>query len=174
MKSKLPGKKREGAGETSPAAQLEGFMAKYSPAIATLTQAALRRMRRLVPGAVQLVYDNYNALVIGFCPSERASEGILSIVVYPRYVSVVFLQAGLRPLPDPMHLLEGSAKVVRHIRLASAADLDKPAVRSLIDEALKRAAIRIDPQARGQLIIRSISAKQRPRRPRNHSATSTK
>jgi hypothetical protein len=127
-----------------------------------------------VPGAIQLVYDNYNALVIGFCPSERASEGILSIVVYPRYVSLVFLQAGARPLPDPMKLLEGSGKLVRHIRLPSAEELDKQEVRSLIDEALKRAAVRIDPKGRGKLIIRSISTKQRPRRPRSARAGSNR
>ena len=49
----------------TPAAQLAGFMAKYTPAMAREGRAALRRMRRLVPGAVQLVYDNWNGLVVG-------------------------------------------------------------------------------------------------------------
>jgi hypothetical protein len=37
-------------------------------------RAALTRMRRLVPGAVQTGYDNWNGLVVGFGPTERASE----------------------------------------------------------------------------------------------------
>src|ERR1039458_9537409 len=64
-----------------------------------------------LPGAVQLVYDNYNALVIGFGPSERASEASFSIVLYPRWVTLFFLQGA--GLPDPRRLLKGSGKVVR-------------------------------------------------------------
>ena len=71
---------------------------------------------------MQLVYDNYNALAIGFGPSERASEAIFSIVLYPRWVTLFFLQGA--GLADPKRLLKGSGKVVRHIVLASAADLD--------------------------------------------------
>jgi Domain of unknown function (DU1801) len=112
---------------------------------------------------VQLVYDNYIALVIGFGPSERASEAAFSIVLSPRWVTLFFLQGA--GLPDPNKLLKGSGKVVRHILLAAAADLDKPAIRALMTTALNRARVAIDPDAPGNLVIRSISAKQRPRRP---------
>jgi hypothetical protein len=61
----------------SPSSQLAGFMAKYTPAMAREGRAALVRMRRLVPGAVQMVYDNWNGLVVGFGPSERASEAVV-------------------------------------------------------------------------------------------------
>ena len=32
-----------------------------------------QEMRAIVPGAIELVYDNYNALVIGFGPTKRAA-----------------------------------------------------------------------------------------------------
>ena len=147
----------------TPHAQLDTFLDKYSPAVATLARACLAKMRARLPGAVQLVYDNYNALVIGFGPSERASEAVFSIVLYPRWVTLFFLQGA--GLPDRKHLLKGSEKVVRHIVLASAADLDSPAVQGLMATALKRAEPGIDPDAPGSLVIRSVSAKQRPRRP---------
>lgn len=150
---------------TKPArAMLDGFMAKYSPEVVALARGTLARLRRLVPGAVELVYDNYNGLVVGFCPSERASEGILSLVLFPRWVTLCFLQNG-PDLPDPDRLLKGSGTRVRNIRLKAAADLDTPAVRSLITEALSRADVPINTKARRRLVIRSISAKQRPRRP---------
>ncbi len=117
-----------------------------------------------MPGAVELVYDNYNFLVVGFCPSERASEAVLSLVFAPRWISVCFLQNAPH-LPDPNGLLRGSGKQVRNIRLESAKDLDKPAVRDLIMEARARARVPISPKGKGRLMIRSISAKQRPRRP---------
>lgn len=147
----------------SPAKQLDGFLAKYSPEIAALTRAVLARMRRRLPGAIELVYDNYNALVIGFGPSERAGEAIFSIAMWPRWVSLVFLQGA--GLPDPARLLKGSGKVVRHLVVASAADLDKPAVRELMARALERARTPLDGTGRRRMVIKSISAKQRPRRP---------
>jgi len=153
----------------SPEAQLERFFKKYTPAIAAQGRATLARMRELLPGATQIVYDNYNALVIGFGPSERASDAILSIALYPRWVTLFFLQGA--GLPDPQKILKGSGKIVRHIVLKSPEDLDLPPVRALMTAALRRAEAGIDPNAPGDLVIRSISAKQRPRRPTTRPAS---
>ena len=149
---------------TSAEAQLESFLAKYNPEIARDARECHSILRSLVPGAVEMVYDNYNALVIGFSPSERASEAILSIAVMPRWVDLCFVQDA-STLPDPLGLLKGSGKVARHIVLESPRDLDKPSVRALLTVALERARVPIDPGATSRLIIKSISAKQRPRRP---------
>jgi hypothetical protein len=148
----------------TPEGLLEEFISKYSPSIAGQGRIALSKLRRFVPGAVQLVHDNYNWLVVGFGPSERASEAVLSLVFAPRWLSVCFLQHGPQ-LADPHGLLRGSGKRVRNVRLASANDLDAPPVRALIREALARARVQIDATAEPRLIIRTVSAKQRPRRP---------
>ena len=87
----------------------------------------------------------------------------------PDHVSVCFIQDA-PDLPDPKRLLQGSGHVVRHIKLASASDLDQPAIRALVKAAVSRSDVPFDPNARGKLVIRSISKKQRPRRP---SATVT-
>jgi len=113
---------------------------------------------------MELVYDNYNALAVGFGPSERASEAIFSIAVYPRWVSLFFLQSGTK-LSDPNGLLQGSGAMVRHIVLESAEDLDRKEIQFLMKEALAHASNAIDPTAKSRIIIKSISAKQRPRRP---------
>jgi hypothetical protein len=113
---------------------------------------------------VELVYDNYNALVVGFGPSERASEAVISLALFPKWVTLCFIQNGPQ-LPDPGRLLKGSGNVVRNVRLESAADLDKPAIRTLIRDALSRARVPFDPKARRRMVIKSISAKQRPRQP---------
>src|SRR5262245_31588094 len=120
-------------------------------------------MRERLPGAVELVYDNYNALVIGFGPTERPSQAIFSVVVFPRWVTLCFLQGA--KVPDPQRRLQGNGKQVRHIRLAAADDLDTPGVRDLITRALECASGPFDGTGDGRLIIKSISAKQRPRRP---------
>ena len=148
----------------SPRAQLAGFMAKYTPAMAKEGRAALTRLRRLVPGAVQMVYDNWNGLVVGFGPTERASEAVVSILMLPDHLTLCFIQDG-PDLPDPQHLLKGSGNVVRHVKLESARDLDKPAIRALVKTAVARSDVPFTPRQRSRLVIKSISKKQRPRRP---------
>jgi hypothetical protein len=145
----------------APKAQLEGFLAKYSTEIAALARAVLRKMRARLPGAVELVYDNYNALVVGFGPTERASAAIFSIALYPRWINLFFLHGV--GLPDPKRRLKGGGKIVRHVVLKEAEDLDDPAVCELMAHALKRSPEPLT--GPGRMLIKSLSAKQRPRRP---------
>ncbi len=147
----------------SPEKQLAEFIAKYDAAIQNLARDALGRMRELLPGAVQLVYDNYNALVIAFGPTERASDAIFSIALYPRWVNLFFAHGA--DLPDPKKLLRGSGTQVRSIKLKSGGDLDVAPVRLLMKLALQKAGHLLEDPASARLVIKSISAKQRPRRP---------
>jgi hypothetical protein len=150
--------------DPAPKARVEGFFAKYPPKVATVGRAAVRKLQRILPGWIAMVYDNYNALVIGFSPTDRPSDAICSIALYPRWVNLFFLQGAF--LDDPQGILKGSGKWVRAIRLASAADLDKPAVRALIAEARRDSPKPEKRARRDTLVIRSVSLRQRPRRPR--------
>jgi hypothetical protein len=147
----------------SPEGQLDAFLKKYSSEIRELAHTVLARLRRLIPGAVEMVYDNYNALVIGFGPTERPSEAVISIALYPRWINLFFLN-GIE-LTDPENILKGSGKFVRHVVVTDASVLEQPAVVKLIRESTRLA----DPPFRKtnprRLIIKSISAKQRPRKP---------
>lgn len=147
----------------TPELQLASFLAKYTPEVAAQAEAILNGMRKRYPFATQLVYDNYNALAIGFGPTERASDAIFSIALFPRWVNLFFLQG--KGLPDPHALLQGTGNQVRSIRVTSPAMLDEPEVCALMEEAVARAAAPFDPRAKGKLVIKSVSAKQRPRRP---------
>lgn len=143
--------------------QLAGFVARFAPEVAARATAAVAAMRDRLPGANLLVYDNYNALAVGFGATERSSDIVLSVAVFPRWVSL-FLVGGPM-LQDPKGLLKGTGSTVRHIVLAGSSTLDDPDVRALMDQALALAKAPIDPTASGALIIKSVSAKQRPRRP---------
>jgi hypothetical protein len=147
----------------TPEKQLATFLAKFTPEVESLAKRCLAKMRKRLPNAVQMVYDNYNFLVIGFGPTERASEAVFSLALYARGVSLCFLQSAGK-LPDPKKLLVGNGKQARHIKLETADVLDHPAVKALMSQALKRAVVPFDSNAKGCLIIKSISAKQRPRR----------
>ena len=143
--------------------QLASFIAKFTPEVAALARSILAAMRARYPTAIELVYDNYNALAIGFGPSEKTSQAIFSVAVFPRWVSLFFLQG--KQLPDPEGILQGSGNVARHIRLPSAGRLDELSVKNLMQEATARAAVPFSAHGAPRLIIKSISAKQRPRRP---------
>lgn len=147
----------------TPQQQLDGFIDKYTPEIARQARAAIKKMRARFPEAHQLVYDNYDALAIGFGPSQKNSEAIFSLAIYPKWVSLFFLQGA--GLPDPMRLLKGSGRQVRHIVLDGVALLDDPDVIELMVAALAHAKIPLAPNARGKLVIKSVSEKQRARRP---------
>jgi hypothetical protein len=142
--------------------QLSGFIDKYASDLARQARAARRKMQTRLPGAVEMVYDNYNWLVIGYGPNERPSDAVFSLLVNPGgWVTLCFLEGA--HLPDPGKLLRGSGNRVRHIRLKSPDDLDLPAVRALMIAAMEEADPRFDPRARRKLVIRSVSVKQRQR-----------
>jgi hypothetical protein len=142
--------------------QVASFIGRFSPEVARVARQARGKIRRLLPGAVELVYDNYNALALAFGPTERPSDLILSIALYPRWVSLFFTRGA--ELADPDGLLRGSGSKIRHIVLGQAAVLDSAPVRTLIREALATHPTRLS-RGRGRTIIQSVSAKQRPRRP---------
>jgi hypothetical protein len=142
--------------------QLAGFMKKYLPDIVTQAKEIRAKLQAMLPGAIEMVYDNWNGLVIGYGPTERPSEAFLSILMVPRWVTLCFLQGA--KLSDPKKLLKGEGKIVRSMRLESPADIDKPEVRALIGQAVKLSKP-LGAAKEAQLIIKSVSPKQRPRRP---------
>lgn len=147
----------------SPEQQLDGFIAKFAPEMAARIRAAREKMRRRIPQALELVYDNYNFFVIGYGPSEKASDAIFSLAAQAKGLNLFFLQGA--GLPDPDGLLRGSGKLVRSIILETADTLDCPEVDALIAVALERAKTPMSALSRHQLIIKSVSEKQRPRKP---------
>jgi Domain of unknown function (DU1801) len=150
-----------------PATQLAAFLARFDPAIARQARAALAGVRARLPGATELVYDNYNALAIGFGASERAGDAFISVAVYPRWVSIFFFPGV--GLPDPAKLLTGSGSTVRHLKLRGGLTIDSPAVKALIAAAHARAKTPVDPRSPRRVVIKSISARQKPRRPNQES-----
>lgn len=146
----------------SPAKQVAGFIAKFDPSIAKLTRACRLEIRRRYPSAIELVYDNYNALAIGYSPTERTSDVVFSLAVYARGLNLYFMYG--RSLADPNKLLQGSGTQGAFIRLETVKSLDDPKVVDLITRAVKRQMPTFAAKGKGYTVVKSISAKQRPRR----------
>jgi hypothetical protein len=146
----------------TPARQVAGFLARFDPRIAHIARHARIALRRRLPTALELVYDNFHALVMAFGSSDRASDCIVSLAVYPSGVSLNFYYGAT--LPDPTGILLGSGDQNRFIRVESAAVLEEPAVEALICAAIANARTPLRSAGKGATIIKSISARQRPRR----------
>jgi Domain of unknown function (DU1801) len=142
--------------------QLAGFIDKFDSKNAALIRSVRKVLRRRLPTANELVYDNYNFFVIGYCSTERPSDCILSIAAGANGVGLSFYHGAT--LPDPHGLLLGSGSQNRFIRIESAATLTHPEVEELIACAIQQAEEPLPGRGKGKLVIRSISKKQKPRR----------
>ena len=142
--------------------QLDGFIDRFDPEIAERTRACRVALRARMPTANELVYDNYNALAIGYAPRERTSEAVVSLAVTPRGPALYFIHGA--SLPDPEGVLTGEGRKGRFVRLAGPATLEEPAVAALLDLALDRSEPPLATTGAGRTVIKSISARQRPRR----------
>ena len=142
--------------------QLDSFIDKFSPEHQALIRAVRKALRKRFPTANELVYDNYNFFVIGYCSTERPSDCIVSIAAAANGVGLAFYYGAT--LPDPHKLLQGSGSQNRFVRLESVETLARPEVAALIDAAVAQGETPLPASGRGKLIIRSVSEKQKPRR----------
>jgi hypothetical protein len=156
------GQRTKAASAGSPTKQIAGFIAKFDPKVARLIRSIRAAVRKRFPTAIELVYDNYNFFVMGFCTTERTSDCIVSLAANAKGVGLCFYWGAT--LPDPHKILLGSGNQTRFIRLESAATLARPEVEALLKAAVAQAKSPLPATGRGYTIIKSISAKQRPRR----------
>ena len=160
---KLPGAKAPDATASRLQAEQElaSFIATFEPKYAELIKDCRRELRSILPTAIELVYDNYNFFVIGYCSSERASDCIVSIAAAANGVGLSFYYGAA--LPDPAGIFEGSGKQNRFIRLPTADKLRDSEVVKLIHAAAAHGKTKLPITGAGHLVIKSVSAKQRPR-----------
>jgi len=142
--------------------QLRSFIEKFDPKDQKLIRSVRSAVRKRLPTANELVWDNYNFFVIGYSPTDRPSDSIVSIAARANGVGLCFIQGA--QLPDPKKLLLGSGRQTRFIRVEAASQLTHPDVEALIVAAIDQAKVPLTPKGRGRLVIRSVAAKQRPRR----------
>lgn len=147
---------------TNAETQLASYFAKYKPAIVKLGKALRAKLRDRLPGLFEIVYvyENQNALVISYSPTEHGYEGLCGLSVYPDCVKLFFGQGALLSKSDPNKLLQGRAGV-RHVVLNSVADFERAEIEVLMAAALKLAKVRLDANAKGSVIIKAEEQKQR-------------
>jgi hypothetical protein len=143
-------------------AQLEGFLRAYTDAVHSLAHDVLAMVDAKLPGAARLVYENWNATVVGYTPDGKSRHAVCSVATYPRWVNLFFFVGP--DLPDPDGLLRGTGSTVRNVRIESPAQLDQR-VASLLDAAVDQWPYPFDPRRPMSTTVVAVSDKRRPRRP---------
>ena len=150
------------AARRSAEAEVRGLVAKFAPEEESLIGAVRRSLRKRLPTAHELVYEYRDCFVISYSPDDRGYEGVLALRGSADGVKLYFNRG--KGLPDPEKLLRGSGNQTRWIQLEGASTLRRPAVASLIDEALARNQVPFAGTGRGPVVIRSASPKKPGRR----------
>jgi hypothetical protein len=142
--------------------RIEDFLAEFDDQVATLLRQCRALLQERFPTAHELVYDNYNFLVFGFCASRRPSTGVVSLTGAANGAGLALLH-GAR-LPDPHALLQGSGKQTRFLRLPDVATLLEPRVATLLDLATTSGPQPMPDAGGGVTVVVSVSPNRRPRR----------
>lgn len=143
-------------------AKLQSFIDKFDDDNRMLIRSVRAALQVRLPSCAELIWDNYNFLVIGYSPTERPSDYIVSIAAAASGASLSFNNGA--DLPDPKRVLQGGSKVNRFIRLPTIATLSEPDVDEMIEIACRASDVPRPWNGGGKLVVRSVSAKQRPRR----------
>jgi hypothetical protein len=159
------------ASSASAEKQLAKFISKFDSKNQELIRSIRRALRKRLPTANELVWDNYNFFVIGYSATERPSDSS-----FPRRGART-----VRTLLLPRREPAGSARHPaglgvqnRFIRLDPRKTLARPEVEAVIAAAVAQMRVPLPKTGRGRLIIRSVSAKQRPRSKRAKKAPSSR
>src|SRR5580704_9499527 len=104
--------------------QLAAFIDKFDAKNAALIWSVRNRLQKRLPSANELVYDNYNFFVIGYCSTERPSDCILSMAADVNGVRLCFYYGAT--LADPHELLLGSGNQNRYVMIESPETLARP------------------------------------------------
>src|SRR2546423_1446927 len=111
------------------------FLKPYDRAIQKLALSLRSLVLEEMAPCYENIYDAYSAVAIGYGSSDRLQDGMFHIAVYTNHVNLGFNEGAT--LGDPLGILKGAGKRIRHITIKNAADLERPEIRSYVCRACK-------------------------------------
>lgn len=149
--------------------QIENFLLPFDDELTTLVQQLRVYLKKQTKPTVEMAFDSYNSVNIGYGFTEKAWDCFCGIIVYSKHLNLSF-PAG-SSLTDPKGLLQGTGSKVRHIRIDKLDDIKQPAVLKILKEARDNSlALILDKsidQNQIKTVIKPASANKRRPRPKN-------
>jgi hypothetical protein len=102
------------------------------PAIRDLAIACRTLIHDVLPETVEVVWPRQRTAGYGTGP-KKASEQFCWLAPHTEHVVFGFYYGA--ELPDPEGILEGTGRLMRHVKIRRAEDLGNPALRDLIEIA---------------------------------------
>jgi len=121
----------------------------------------------LYPQTNELIYDNYNALAVGWSPTDRVGHTFCSIAVGRTSNNVHFGFYWGNELADPDKILLGDGNQYRYILVPDKNSFPKAYIEKLVKEAYANSLAKVKDKKQimnGQTIVKSISSKKREKK----------
>lgn len=118
----------------------------------------------LYPKTNELIYDNYNALALGWSPTDRVSHLICNIAVGRTSKNIHFGFYWGSQISDPEKKLIGQGNQYRYLLVKSKKEFPKKYIKKLLKEAYANSLAKVKDKKQlmeGMTITKSISAKKR-------------
>lgn len=112
--------------------EIDAFLATYPAEVRTLANRAREIMKGVAPEAREHLYVSYKA--ISYVTGSKMTEGFGYISPMKDRINIGFYRGAV--LPDPDGLLEGTGKLLRHVKVRSPEMLEQTALRQLIVESV--------------------------------------
>lgn len=115
------------------------------------------------PHCNELIYDNYNAVAVGWSPTEKVGDTFCSIGVYGNKDVHFGFYWGSK-IADPEKMLLGKGNQYRYIKLNTQADFPQAYIEKRVADAYAYSVSQLKPKSvilNGQTIVKSISAKKK-------------
>jgi hypothetical protein len=121
----------------------------------------------LYPQTNELIYDNYNALAVGWSPTDRVGHTFCSIAVGRTSNNVHFGFYWGSEISDPDEVLLGEGSQYRYILVSDKNKFPKAYIKKLVKEAYANSLAKVKDKKQimnGQTIVKSISTKKREKK----------
>jgi uncharacterized protein DUF1801 len=151
-------------------AELIGFLAKHDPAIHALALGLRRVVIDAIAPCHEYIFQMRSKVVLLYGATARImADGICQIAIFRHHVTLVFPD-GI-DLEDPMRVLRGTGRTMRHVRVTARDDLARPELGALLRQARVLVGLAEQPRrGRREVVTRvktsqtSTSARVRSRR----------
>ena len=112
----------------------EEIVSSVSPHARKLAEEARELIRSVYPAVVEVPWPKQRVIGYGVGP-KKMSEHFCYISVSKEHINLGFMYGA--ELPDQEQLLEGTGKLLRHVRITELEQLSNPALKELIQTATK-------------------------------------
>jgi hypothetical protein len=123
----------------------------------------------LYPQTNELIYDNYNALAVGWSPTDRVGHTFCSIAVGRTSNNVHFGFYWGSEISDPGKILLGEGNQYRYILVPDTNKFPRAYIKKLVKQAYANSLAKVKDKKQimsGQTIVKSVSVKKREKKPK--------